>query len=74
MSARWACSTAFLGGSTFSFTRNGASFMDEETGSIWNLLGQAVEGELRGRTAHTRSPRQHALVRVGRLQAGHPYL
>ena len=31
------------------FTRNGASFMDEKTGSIWNLLGQAVEGELRGK-------------------------
>ena len=30
------------------FTWNGENFVDEETGSTWNLLGQAISGELEG--------------------------
>lgn len=32
---------------TFSWVRGG--FVDNETGSIWNLLGEAVDGELKGK-------------------------
>ena len=37
-----------LGGVTLTFVRDGAVFKDEETGSSWNLSGQAVAGELEG--------------------------
>ena len=37
-----------LDGVTLTFVRDGAVFKDRETGSSWNLLGQAVAGELRG--------------------------
>jgi hypothetical protein len=30
------------------FTRSGEGFVDEQTGSIWNVLGEAVEGPLAG--------------------------
>ncbi len=35
-------------GMTLTFAWNGEAFVDEETGSSWNLLGQAVSGELAG--------------------------
>ena len=35
-------------GRSLTFTWSGEAFTDEETGSTWNLLGQAVEGELAG--------------------------
>ncbi len=37
-----------LNGQELSFRWNGEAFRDEETGSSWNLLGQAVSGELEG--------------------------
>ena len=37
-----------LDGATLTFSRDGTVFKDEETGSSWNLLGQAVAGELAG--------------------------
>lgn len=37
------------GGRTLSFRWEGGEFRDAETGSVWNLAGEAVEGELRGR-------------------------
>jgi hypothetical protein len=33
---------------TLTFSWNGSAFVDEETSSTWNLLGQAVAGELQG--------------------------
>jgi hypothetical protein len=35
-------------GRTLTFSWNGSSFIDEETSSTWNLLGQAISGQLQG--------------------------
>ena len=35
-------------GTSLSFTRDGDSFVDNETGSTWDILGRAIEGELAG--------------------------
>lgn len=37
-----------LDGETLSFIRDGENIIDEQTGSTWNVLGQAVSGELEG--------------------------
>ena len=37
-----------LNGQSLTFRWDGSSFVDEETGSSWNLLGQALSGELQG--------------------------
>ena len=37
-----------LDGRLLSFTRSGDGFLDAETGSTWNLFGQATAGELAG--------------------------
>ena len=37
-----------LGGKTLTFRSEGDAVLDEETGSEWNVLGEAVAGELRG--------------------------
>lgn len=37
-----------LDGETLTFTIDGNKIVDEQTGSIWNVLGQALEGELAG--------------------------
>ena len=39
-----------LDGQTLTFTTNGESITDEETGSTWNILGQATDGELAGQS------------------------
>jgi hypothetical protein len=33
---------------TLSFTFDGSTILDEQTGSQWNLLGQAIGGQLQG--------------------------
>jgi hypothetical protein len=38
-----------LDGRSLTFRRDGERIVDEETGSTWNILGQAVEGPLAGR-------------------------
>ena len=38
-----------LEGQTLTFTWDGAGFVDEQTNSRWNILGEAVEGELAGK-------------------------
>jgi hypothetical protein len=35
-------------GDVLTFRREGDEIVDEQTGSVWNILGQAVEGELAG--------------------------
>lgn len=35
-------------GTQLSFTREGENFVDVETGSTWNILGRAIDGELSG--------------------------
>ena len=37
-----------LNGQTLTFHREGTTFVDEQTGSVWNIVGQAVEGPLTG--------------------------
>ena len=37
-----------LEGRTLTFTTEGETFVDEETGSVWNLAGEALSGELAG--------------------------
>jgi len=37
-----------LEGQTLTFRTNGDNFVDDETGSVWNILGQATEGQLAG--------------------------
>ena len=38
-----------LDGRTLRFRSEGGAIFDEETGSEWNVLGEAVAGELKGR-------------------------
>lgn len=38
-----------LAGQTLTFTAVGAGFVDEETGSVWNIFGTAVSGPLAGK-------------------------
>ena len=60
------------GGRTLSFTRDGHQFVDAQTGSTWNILGEAVAGPLAGATLGG-VPRRQLLVRVVDLPAGdHP--
>ena len=44
-------------GETLSFTWNGSAFVDAQTGSTWNIFGQATSGDLAGTQLQ---PRQHA--------------
>lgn len=37
-------------GETLTFTRNDGGFTDTETGSTWNILGEATDGPLAGQT------------------------
>jgi hypothetical protein len=39
-----------LDGQTLTFTWNGAAFQDQETGSTWDLFGQAIAGPLAGKS------------------------
>lgn len=39
---------ATLDGQVLTFTREGDRFIDDQTGSTWNILGQAIDGELEG--------------------------
>ncbi|MFN3476636.1 MAG: DUF3179 domain-containing protein [Candidatus Methylomirabilales bacterium] len=39
-----------LEGQRLTFTFNEGAFIDRETGSRWNILGQAIAGKLRGKT------------------------
>ena len=41
---------AVLDGHTLTFRVDGDSFVDEQTGSAWNVLGQAVSGPLAGKS------------------------
>lgn len=38
-----------LNGKNLRFEHDGGRFIDSETGSVWNLFGEAVEGPLKGR-------------------------
>jgi hypothetical protein len=37
-----------LDGQLLTFSKDGDNFVDDQTGSVWNVLGQAVEGPLAG--------------------------
>ena len=39
-----------LNGQTLTFVANGETITDEQTGSAWNILGQATDGELAGQS------------------------
>lgn len=39
----------YLGGQKLTFKKDGERIVDEQTGSTWNILGQAVEGPLAGK-------------------------
>ena len=41
---------ADLNGDALTFKRQGGAIVDEQTGSVWNILGAAIEGELAGET------------------------
>ena len=38
-----------LDGQKLTFRAGGDNIMDNETGSVWNILGQAIEGPLAGK-------------------------
>ncbi|MCK5314896.1 MAG: DUF3179 domain-containing protein, partial [Anaerolineales bacterium] len=40
--------SSVLDGETLTFKLDGDNIIDEKTGSVWNVLGQALEGELAG--------------------------
>jgi hypothetical protein len=42
-----------LNGQVLTFVTNGEAITDNQTGSIWNILGQATDGELRGQNLNT---------------------
>ncbi|HRQ42076.1 MAG TPA: DUF3179 domain-containing (seleno)protein [Chloroflexota bacterium] len=39
-----------LNGQTLTFVQEGDSIVDEQTGSVWNIFGQAIAGELAGQS------------------------
>ena len=39
-----------LDGQRLTFHMNGEDFVDNETGSVWNILGEAVQGPLVGKS------------------------
>ena len=41
---------AELDGEKLTFKSDGGRFVDTETGSVWNIRGEAVEGPLKGKT------------------------
>ena len=61
-------------GRKLTFSADGDGFVDGETGSRWNILGESVDGAAGGQQADSGGPRQPLLVRLGRLQARHGYL
>ena len=61
-----------LGDQTLTFRPDSGAFIDEETGSTWNVLGRAVDGPLDRRDPDPHNPRQPLLVRLGRLQTRPP--
>ncbi len=41
---------AGLDGRTLTFKLQNGEFVDDQTGSVWNILGEAVEGEMKGKS------------------------
>ena len=48
MSGQQACLTRQLDGQLLTFRKDGDTIIDNETGSTWNIVGQAIDGELAG--------------------------
>ena len=63
-----------LDGQLLTFSREGDLFIDAETGSSWNIVGQAVAGPLAGEPAITYCPRGPFLVFLGSIPAGYRHL
>ena len=61
-------------GRELTFSADGDGFVDDETGSRWNILGESVERGTGGQQAGSGSPRQPLLVCLGCFQAGYGYL
>lgn len=38
-----------VGGQLLTFSRNYETFVDDQTGSVWDITGQAIQGELKGK-------------------------
>ncbi|MDP7587676.1 MAG: DUF3179 domain-containing (seleno)protein [Dehalococcoidia bacterium] len=39
-----------MDGERLTFSTNGDRFVDDQTGTFWNILGEAVEGEMAGKS------------------------
>jgi Protein of unknown function (DUF3179) len=61
-----------VGGRRLSFTRAGDGFVDMQTGTSWNVLGQATRGPLVGRQFGGVPVRRYVLVHLGRVPSRHP--
>ena len=41
---------AYLDGETLTFSLKDGNFVDDQTGTTWNILGEALEGEMAGKS------------------------
>ena len=41
---------AYLDGETLTFRLKDGNFVDDQTGTTWNILGEALEGEMAGKS------------------------
>ena len=41
---------AYLDGGTLTFRLKDGNFVDDQTGTTWNILGEALEGEMAGKS------------------------
>ena len=61
-------------GEVLTFKVMGDDIVDEQTGSVWNIVGEAISGPLSGTKPDPDSPRQPLLVCLGGLQTPNPHL
>lgn len=63
-----------IGERKLTFRADGAAFVDNETGTVWNILGQATSGPLEGEKLTPVVHANHFWFAWGGLQARHSYL
>ena len=59
---------AYLDGEALTFNLKNKNFVDDQTGTTWNILGEALEGANGRQIPNANRPWQPLLVRLGRVQ------
>ena len=63
--------SSLLNGQSLTFQPSGEGFIDDQTGSEWNILGEAVDGPLSGSRLEPIASADHFWFAWAALQAGH---